>query len=65
MTFPGICYFVKFKGNNFLSVAVTADARRTLNCELDIPYGTTDRTKYDVYGTNLPKGALVNAVFYF
>ena len=42
-----------------LATEVTTNARRTLNCELDIPYGTTDRTKYDVYGTNLPKDAPV------
>ena len=42
-----------------LSTEVTTDARGNLNCELDIPYGSTDRTKYDVYGTNLPKDAPV------
>ena len=42
-----------------LATEVTADARRTLSYELDIPYGTTERTKYDVYGTNLPKDAPV------
>lgn len=36
---------------------VTRNARETLKCELDVPYGTTDRTKYDVYGTDLPKDA--------
>ncbi|XP_033227925.1 kynurenine formamidase isoform X2 [Belonocnema kinseyi] len=36
---------------------ITNKARSSINCELDIPYSTTDRTKYDIYGTNLPKDA--------
>ncbi|XP_006624453.1 kynurenine formamidase [Apis dorsata] len=37
------------------SKEVTENARKTLKCELDIPYGTTKGTKYDIYGTDLPK----------
>ncbi|OAD60481.1 putative arylformamidase [Eufriesea mexicana] len=33
---------------------VTENARKTLKCELNVPYSTTERTKYDIYGTNLP-----------
>lgn len=36
---------------------MTKEARSSINCELDIPYGKTERTKYDIYGTNLPKDA--------
>ncbi|XP_054016738.1 kynurenine formamidase [Hylaeus anthracinus] len=35
----------------------TKKARKTLKCKLDIPYGPTDRTKYDIYGTDLPEDA--------
>ncbi|XP_026675592.1 kynurenine formamidase [Ceratina calcarata] len=34
---------------------VTEDVRKTIKHKLDVPYGTTERTKYDVYGTDLPK----------
>ncbi|CAL7949268.1 unnamed protein product [Xylocopa violacea] len=34
---------------------ITQNVRKTLKCELDVPYGTTERTKYDVYGVDLPK----------
>ncbi|CAK9813503.1 Kynurenine formamidase [Anthophora plagiata] len=34
---------------------ITADARKSLKCKLDVPYATTERTKYDIYGTDLPK----------
>ncbi|XP_012340139.1 kynurenine formamidase [Apis florea] len=37
------------------SKEVTENARKTLKCELDISYGTTKGTKYDIYGTDLPK----------
>lgn len=37
------------------SKEVTENARKTLKCELDIPYGTSKGTKYDIYGTDLPK----------
>ncbi|XP_043264343.1 kynurenine formamidase [Colletes gigas] len=36
---------------------VTENARKTLKCKLDVPYGATDRAKYDVYGTDLPDDA--------
>ncbi|XP_014478358.1 PREDICTED: kynurenine formamidase [Dinoponera quadriceps] len=36
---------------------VTEKARKTTKCELNVPYGATERTKYDVYGTDLPKDA--------
>ncbi|XP_076749599.1 kynurenine formamidase [Xylocopa sonorina] len=36
-------------------IEITQNARKTLKCELDVPYGTTERTKYDVYGVDLPK----------
>ncbi|XP_076635700.1 kynurenine formamidase [Colletes latitarsis] len=36
---------------------VTKNARKTLKCKLDVPYGTTDRAKYDIYGTDLPEDA--------
>ncbi|KZC03790.1 putative arylformamidase [Dufourea novaeangliae] len=38
-------------------VPVTEKARKVVKHKLDVPYGSTDRTKYDVYGTNLPKDA--------
>lgn len=37
-------------------VAVTEKTRKTVKCELNVPYGPTERAKYDVYGTDLPKG---------
>ena len=40
-----------------LAKEVTENARKTLKCELDVAYGTTDRTKYDIYGIDLPKDA--------
>ncbi|XP_051153953.1 kynurenine formamidase [Leptopilina boulardi] len=36
---------------------IISKARSSISCELDIPYGTTERTKFDIYGTNLPKDA--------
>ncbi|XP_015181391.1 PREDICTED: kynurenine formamidase isoform X2 [Polistes dominula] len=36
---------------------VTKKARNTTKCILDIPYGSTERTKYDIYGTDLPDDA--------
>lgn len=44
-------YFMKF------CAEVTEKARETIKCELNVPYGTTERTKYDIYGTDLPKDA--------
>ncbi|XP_076246144.1 kynurenine formamidase [Calliopsis andreniformis] len=38
---------------------VTRNARRNLKCDLKIPYDTTNRSYYDVYGTDLPKDAPV------
>nr|XP_012140015.1 PREDICTED: kynurenine formamidase isoform X5 [Megachile rotundata] len=38
-----------------LAKNVTENSRKNLECELDIAYGTTDRTKYDIFGTDLPK----------
>ncbi|KAI4483283.1 hypothetical protein M0804_008338 [Polistes exclamans] len=35
----------------------TKKARNTTKCILDIPYGPTERTKYDIYGTDLPDDA--------
>ncbi|XP_058805142.1 kynurenine formamidase [Phymastichus coffea] len=35
----------------------TLRARCTFQHELDIPYGPGEKTKYDIYGTNLPKEA--------
>nr|XP_012140013.1 PREDICTED: kynurenine formamidase isoform X2 [Megachile rotundata] len=40
-----------------LAKNVTENSRKNLECELDIAYGTTDRTKYDIFGTDLPKDA--------
>lgn len=37
-------------------VAVTEKTRKTVKCELNVPYGPTERAKYDIYGTDLPKG---------
>nr|XP_012214422.1 PREDICTED: kynurenine formamidase [Linepithema humile]XP_012214423.1 PREDICTED: kynurenine formamidase [Linepithema humile] len=36
---------------------VTTKARETVKCELNVPYGPTERTKYDIYGTDLPEDA--------
>ncbi|EFN83095.1 Probable arylformamidase [Harpegnathos saltator] len=36
---------------------VTEEVRESIKCELDVPYGTTERTIYDIYGTDLPKDA--------
>jgi len=36
---------------------VTEKIRKTVKCELDVPYGPTELTKYDIYGTDLPKDA--------
>lgn len=36
---------------------VTENARKNTKCELNVPYGPTARTKYDIYGTDLPKEA--------
>ncbi|XP_020296875.1 kynurenine formamidase [Pseudomyrmex gracilis] len=46
-----LTYFFKFCGE------VTAKARKTIKCELNVRYGPTERTKYDIYGTDLPKDA--------
>lgn len=40
----------------FVVFAVTEKTRKTVKCELDVPYGPTERAKYDIYGTDLPKG---------
>ncbi|XP_046817266.1 kynurenine formamidase [Vespa crabro] len=47
--------------SRFLILAVneTKKARNTTKCLLDIPYGPTERTKYDIYGTDLPNDAPV------
>ncbi|GAB1868887.1 Kynurenine formamidase [Camponotus japonicus] len=36
---------------------ITGKAQKTLKCELNVPYDTTERTKYDIYGTDLPEDA--------
>ncbi|KAJ8672804.1 hypothetical protein QAD02_004064, partial [Eretmocerus hayati] len=36
---------------------ITKDARNSYKHELNISYGASDRTKYDIYGTDLPKDA--------
>ncbi|KAL6264469.1 hypothetical protein P5V15_004576 [Pogonomyrmex californicus] len=41
-------YFFKF------CKEVTENVRETIKCELNVPYGPTERTKYDIYGTDLP-----------
>ncbi|XP_063984315.1 kynurenine formamidase [Diachasmimorpha longicaudata] len=45
----------------FLQLAhkVTSEIRKKIPCQLDIPYGSSDRTKYDIYGTDLPNDAPV------
>ena len=39
-----------------LYFVVTRDVRRTTKNELNIPYSSRKRAKYDVYGTDLPEG---------
>ncbi|KAK9310187.1 hypothetical protein QLX08_000462 [Tetragonisca angustula] len=46
-----LSHYYKFAKN------IADDARKNLKCELNIPYGTTERTKYDIYGTDLPKNS--------
>lgn len=46
-----LSHYYKFAKN------ITDDARKNLKCELNIPYGTTERTKYDIYGTDLPENS--------
>lgn len=36
---------------------ITGKVQKTIKCELDVPYGPTKRTKYDIYGTDLPEDA--------
>lgn len=36
---------------------VTEKVRKTVDCELNVPYGPTERAKYDIYGSDLPKDA--------
>ncbi|XP_018355516.1 PREDICTED: kynurenine formamidase [Trachymyrmex septentrionalis] len=36
---------------------VTEETRKTIKCELNVPYGPTERAKYDIYGVDLPKDA--------
>lgn len=36
---------------------ITGKVQKTIKCELDVPYGPTERAKYDIYGTDLPKDA--------
>ncbi|XP_011864066.1 PREDICTED: kynurenine formamidase [Vollenhovia emeryi] len=36
---------------------VTEKTRKTVECELNVPYGPTERAKYDIYGTDLPEDA--------
>lgn len=38
---------------NELAVKVTNECRKKIACKLDVPYGSTDNTKYDIYGINL------------
>lgn len=40
-----------------LGEEATLQARKNTCCEIDIPYGTSNCTKYDVYGTDLPDDA--------
>lgn len=42
-----------------LALNLIKDIRRTTNCSLDNPYGLTDHTKYDIYGSDLPNDAPV------
>ncbi|XP_018059746.1 PREDICTED: kynurenine formamidase [Atta colombica] len=44
-------YFFKF------CEEVTEETRKTIKCELNVPYGPTERAKYDIYGVDLPKDA--------
>ncbi|KAF7400996.1 hypothetical protein HZH66_006180 [Vespula vulgaris] len=39
------------------AVNVTKKARNATKCLLDIPYGPTERSKYDIYGIDLPNDA--------
>ncbi|XP_029176678.1 kynurenine formamidase [Nylanderia fulva] len=36
---------------------ITGKVQKTIKCELNVPYGPTERTKYDIYGTDLPEDA--------
>ncbi|XP_012539117.1 kynurenine formamidase [Monomorium pharaonis] len=36
---------------------VTETTRKTIKCKLNVPYGPNERTKYDIYGIDLPKDA--------
>ncbi|XP_015124053.1 kynurenine formamidase isoform X2 [Diachasma alloeum] len=47
--------------SKFLQLAhkVTSEMRKKIPCQLDIPYGSSDRMKYDIYGTDLPNGTPV------
>ncbi|KAL6448153.1 hypothetical protein ACFW04_000281 [Cataglyphis niger] len=36
---------------------ITEKVQKTIKCELNVPYGPTERAKYDIYGTDLPKDA--------
>ncbi|XP_070155932.1 kynurenine formamidase [Polyergus mexicanus] len=36
---------------------ITGKVQKTIKCELNVPYGPTERAKYDIYGTDLPKDA--------
>ncbi|XP_072743706.1 kynurenine formamidase [Anoplolepis gracilipes] len=38
-------------------VKITEKVQKTIKCELNVPYGPTERTKYDIYGTDLPEDA--------
>ncbi|XP_011314108.1 kynurenine formamidase isoform X2 [Fopius arisanus] len=42
-----------------LSHKVVDEARKTIPCQIDIPYGSSERMKYDIYGTNLSNDAPV------
>ncbi|KAK2584021.1 hypothetical protein KPH14_006477 [Odynerus spinipes] len=42
-----------------LAMNVIKNARSTTKCLLDIPYGSTERAKYDIYGSDLPNDAPV------
>ncbi|XP_012282991.1 kynurenine formamidase [Orussus abietinus] len=39
------------------SQEITNEAQRITKCELNVPYSTSERTKYDIYGTDLPNDA--------
>lgn len=36
---------------------ITGKVQKTIKCELNVPYDTTERTKYDIYGIDLPEDA--------